>query len=264
MSDRVRGHRYGPEENGSSHEPPAQYGEPTGWEIAEEMPVVIFYNGIQFGVMMMTPDNFEEFAIGFSLSEGIINSVSEIGDIRLENLAQGMGVNIIVPEEALKIARTRKRSIAGASSCGICGAQSLAIALPRVKKTRGFIPSPPIALKALKNLPAQQKLRQKNYSTHAAALANENGEILLLREDVGRHNSLDKLIGAMARAELSAKTGFLVLSSRYSVEMAQKSASFGFSFVACVSAPTSLALAISKKAAMKIGAQAETNIMIFD
>ncbi len=236
----------------------------TEWEIAQELPLVIFYNGVQFGVMMLTPDDFEDFAIGFSLSEGIVNSPNQIKDIRLEPLAQGMGINVIVPETALEIAKERKRTITGGSSCGICGAQTLAIALPAPKKTNGFIPLPQMALQALKNLPHKQKLRQQNYSTHAAALADSEGKIMLLREDVGRHNSLDKLIGAMAKDGLSPQSGFLVLSSRYSIEMAQKAASAGFSFVACVSAPTSLALQVSQRAAIKVGAQAGTDIIIFD
>lgn len=234
------------------------------WHIADEVPLVVFYNNVQFGVMMLTPANFEDFAIGFSLTEGIVSSHLEISDIRLETIGDGMAVNIIVPEVALKVAQNRKRTISGGSSCGICGAQTLETALPKPSQTYGFIPDPETALLALNRLPAAQTINQVSHSTQAAAFADKEGKITLIREDVGRHNSLDKLCGAMARHNQTPQEGFLVLSSRFSVELAQKAASIGFSFVACVSAPTSLALKIAKQAKMDVATLSGPQIMWFD
>ncbi len=234
------------------------------WRLAEEIPLVIFYNGEQFGVMMLTEADLEDFAIGFSLTENIISSISDITDIRFEQLGAGLAVNIIVPETALEVARSRKRTIKGGSSCGICGAQTLEIALPKLAITNGCIPEPEIALQALNSLAEQQVLYQQNFSTHAAALVNPQGKIMLLREDVGRHNGLDKLVGAMAKEKLSGADGFLVLSSRFSVEMVQKAAMAGFSFVASISSPTALALRMAQGAAMKIAAKSDDEIMLFD
>lgn len=238
--------------------------QPANWHIADEVPLVIFYNSVQFGVMMLTPTDFKDFAIGFSLTEGIVSSHLEISDIRLETIGDGMAVNIIVPEAALKVAQNRKRTISGGSSCGICGAQTLETALPRPPQTCGFIPNPETALFALTGLPAAQKLNQLSRSTQAAAFADKEGNIILIREDVGRHNSLDKLCGAMALNNQTPLGGFLVLSSRFSVELAQKAASIGFSFVVCVSAPTALALKTAKLAKMSVATQSNTQIMWFD
>ncbi len=213
---------------------------------------------------MLTPAEFEDFAIGFSLTEGIVASHLEISDIRLETIGDGMAVNIIVPEAALKVAQNRKRTISGGSSCGICGAQTLETALPKPTMTCGFIPDPETALLALHGLPAKQTINQVSHSTQAAAFADKQGKIVLIREDVGRHNSLDKLCGAMALGGLTPQDGFLVLSSRFSVELAQKAASIGFSFVACVSAPTTLALKIAKQAKMDVATLSDAQIMWFD
>ena len=234
------------------------------WRLAEEIPLVIFYNGEQFGVMMLTDADLEDFAIGFSLTDNIVSSIADITDIRFEQLGDGLAVNIIVPKAALEIARSRKRTIKGGSSCGICGAQTLEIALPKLVPTRGFTPEPGIALQALNALVEEQVLFQQNFSTHAAALIDPNGNILLLREDVGRHNGLDKLVGAMAKARLSGKDGFLLLTSRFSVEMVQKAAIAGFSFVASFSSPTSLALKMATQADMKIATRSNEGIMLFD
>ena len=233
------------------------------WRVAEEVPLVIFYNSEQFGVMMLTPADFEDFAIGFSINEGIVSGLKDIKDVRLETVGDGKIVNIIVPEKALKIARSRKRTISGGSSCGICGAQTLAAALPKLKKTNGLVPEPEYALKALKALSSKQVYNNQNFSCHAAALANGKGEIILLREDVGRHNALDKLCGAMAQAGLGAREGFLVLSSRFSVEMAQKAIVTGFSFVAATSAPTALALSRAKQSATQVATLSQDALMIF-
>ncbi|HHG91203.1 MAG TPA: formate dehydrogenase accessory sulfurtransferase FdhD [Devosia sp.] len=236
---------------------------PATWRVAEEVPVVLLYGGEQFGVMMLSPADIEDFAIGFSLTEGIISTPEEISDVRIEQVADGIMVNVIVPEEAVKLSETRMRSVPGRSSCGLCGAQSLEAAMPRPPIASGLVPTPEMALKALAGLAAKQSINKQNFSMHAAALCSTRGEILLLREDVGRHNALDKLCGAMARAGLSSKDGFLVLTSRFSVELAQKAAAMRFAFVASISAPTALALRVANQAKMRIATQGGNELMVF-
>ena len=233
------------------------------WHLADELPLVLFYNSEQLGVMMITPSDIEDFCIGFSLNEGVVKSASQISDIRLETVADGMIANIIVPKEALTIARERKRTITAGSSCGICGAQTLAAVLPKPQKNSALATEPNIALVALKSIGEKQLQNQKNFSTHAAALADREGKIILLREDVGRHNALDKLCGAMAQNQLTAQEGFLVLTSRLSLEMVQKATIAGFSQVATISAPTALAVKIAKQANLQIMTLSTDDLMVF-
>ncbi len=237
---------------------------PATWRLAEEVPVILLYGGEQFGVMMLSPPDIEDFAIGFSLTEGIVSGAEEISDVRIEQVADGIMVNIIVPERSVKLSETRMRSVPGRSSCGLCGAQSLEAAMPRPPVANGLVPDPEMVLKALAALPGKQPLNRQNFSMHAAALCDAKGAIILLREDVGRHNALDKLCGAMARDGLSSKDGFLVLSSRFSVEMAQKAAAMRFAFMASVSAPTALALRVARQAKIKIATQVGDELMVFD
>jgi FdhD protein len=234
------------------------------WRVAEEVPVILLYSGERFGVMMLTPADIEDFATGFTLTEGIVNEPGDISEIRLEQVSDGIMVNIIVPRDAVDLSQSRMRSVPGRSSCGLCGAQSLEAAMPRPPLCNGLVPEPEAALRALSNLPGKQLLHQQNFSMHAAALCDANGEILMLREDVGRHNALDKLCGGMARAGLSSGDGFLALSSRFSVELAQKSAAMRFCFVATISAPTALALKVSNQAGMQVATLAGDELMLFE
>lgn len=236
----------------------------THWRVAGELPVILLYSGQQFGVMMLSPADIKDFAIGFTLTEGIVGAYGEISDVRIEPVSDGLMVNIIVSAKALKRSKSRMRSMPGRSSCGLCGAQSLEAALARPKLCTGLVPEPEFALDALKNMAAKQPLNQQNFSMHAAALCALNGEILMLREDVGRHNALDKLCGSMARAGLSAADGFLALTSRFSVELAQKSAAMGFCFVATISAPTALALKVAGQANIQVATLAGDGLMLFE
>ena len=236
----------------------------TNWSLADELPLVIFYNGEQFGVMMLTRADLEDFALGFSLTEHIISRASDIREIRFEEIGDGLAVNILVSEAALEIARSRKRAIKGGSSCGICGARTLETALPKLARVRGMVPDADIALSAIDSLMEKQVFFLRNFSTHAAALIDAAGKITLLREDVGRHNALDKLVGAMAARDLSGRDGFLVLTSRFSVEMVQKANVADFAFVASLSAPTALALKIATQSGMTIATKSENALMVFD
>lgn len=242
----------------------AKNAQKTTWSLAEEVPLVLYYNGEQFGVMMVTPVSIEDFAVGFSLTEGIVGAASEITQVRIQETSDGLLANVIVPDAALDGLQTRKRLIAGTASCGLCGAQSLEAALPVPPRATGFVPTRDAVARAFSLLPAHQNLNQENRSCHAAALCDPSGDIILIREDVGRHNALDKLCGAMAYSGRSSADGFLLLSSRFSVEMAQKMAVMKFGFVASISAPTGLALRIASRAGAIVATLADDEIMIFD
>lgn len=220
-------------------------------QIAEEVPVALEYNGISHTVMMATPKDLEAFAIGFSLSEGIIRSIDDVYDISIVFEAQGVSVQLEVASACFANLKEKRRSMTGRTGCGLCGSDSLATALR--------LPDAPVAVKAaeaitvasiqqaLQSLKAGQQLQKVTGATHACALVNKQGELLLCREDVGRHNALDKLIGAMQ--QLPTKTddaAFIVTSSRASYEMVQKSIVAGVSLLVAVSAPTGLAIRVAK------------------
>lgn len=234
------------------------------WHLPEEMPVSILYNGNSFAVMMMTPQDIEDFAVGFSLTEGIADTVSDLAEVKLADVADGFIVNIKVDAAKLERAEGRRRTLTGRSGCGLCGAQSLEAVMQPLRKVHGFVPDAKIAQKAADGLRAVQQMNALNRSTHAAAFADKTGRITLVREDIGRHNALDKLAGALARAGMDASTGFIVLSSRFSVEMAQKAAAIGVGFVVSVSAPSSFALQLAHKAGMVVAARAPGGLMFFD
>lgn len=237
---------------------------PAEWYLPVEAPVALLYNSEQFGVMMATPADLEDFAVGFSLTEGIATDPGQIESVRVAEARGGYLVNVVMAPGAVERAADRRRSILAGSACGICGAQTLEAALPPAPGVAGITPAPDAVLKALAALPGHQPMNAKNHSTHAAAFCAADGTIELVREDIGRHNALDKLAGAIARAGIDAGTGFIVLSSRFSVEMAMKSARIGVGFVASVSAPSSLALAKAREAGLTVGARSGDQLMIFE
>ncbi|MHA1157982.1 MAG: formate dehydrogenase accessory sulfurtransferase FdhD, partial [Alphaproteobacteria bacterium] len=212
------------------------------WRIADEAPLALLYNGEQFGVMMVTPHDLEDFALGFTLAEGIARSMRDIEDIRIEQGGRGYFANVKLASAITENARERRRSILAGSACGICGAQTIEAAIPRPPRVYGAWPDMASVAAALAGLAAAQPLYRQDRSTHAAAFANADGDIVLAREDIGRHNALDKLAGAMVRDRVNPQAGFVVLSSRLSVEMVIKAARIGVPFVASVSAPSRLAL----------------------
>jgi FdhD protein len=234
------------------------------WHLPDEAPVNILYNGNSFAVMMATPHDIGDFAVGFSITEGIADRLSDIGDIRIAEIADGHVVNIKVDAAKLERAEGRRRTLTGRSGCGLCGAQSLDAVMKPLRNVNPVMPDAAFVLAALNGLKVRQPMNAVNKSTHAAAFCALDGTIGLVREDIGRHNALDKLAGALARRGVDAGTGFLVLSSRFSVEMAQKSAAIGAGFVASVSAPSALALRLARKAGLTVATQAQGGLMIFD
>lgn len=247
------------------HSPQAwglQGGEAVAWHLAEEIPALLLFNSERFGVMMITPADFADFALGFALNEGIIGTAAEVDDIRIEPAGEGVMINIKVHPEAARRAATRRRMVAGQSSCGLCGTQTLELALPIVQRVQSPEIHDSAMLYALESLPLSQEMNRLNHSTHSAALCGPDGSVLLIREDIGRHNALDKLCGGMARAGRTGRDGFLLLSSRFSIELALKAAAMGIGWVLTVSAPSALALRIAGRAGMTVASQAGKEAVI--
>lgn len=235
------------------------------WRLAEEVPVNLSYNGRPHVVMMATPEDLEDFAVGFSLSEGVLAAADLIREIRVAAVEGGILVEVATAPKA-EVARERQaRSIEGRSGCGLCGMQRLDQVVRNVRPVRGAGPVPAGAIaRAFAALPEAQAMNRVNRSVHAAAWCDGDGAIALVREDVGRHNALDKLIGALARAGTDTTRGFCVMTSRCSFELVQKAAAVGIPCLATVSAPTSLALDLARRAGMALASASPEGVVLFD
>lgn len=216
--------------------------------LAAETPVGFFFNGEPFAVMLATPQDLEDFAVGFSLSEGIVADPAEISLLHVTPHDAGVEIHLRVPAERMDAVLLRRRSIAGGSGCGLCGTAYLNEAVRRPGPVGTGVRITVEALhQALAALRGKQRLNERTGSVHAAAWVNTDGEITAIREDVGRHNALDKLIGALRRgAGLNPAGGFLIVTSRASFEMVQKAGSAGITLMAAVSAPTALAVKMAE------------------
>ncbi len=236
---------------------------PVAWHLAEEAAIAFLLNGRAFAVMMATPADLEDFALGFLLTERVIAAPADLEELRVVPVESGLAINCIVPPGAEAAASGRRRSLAGRSGCGLCGAETLEAALPRLPRVAPRSPDPATVLSALRALPALQQRNARDRSTHAAAFFRADGTPVLVREDVGRHNALDKLGGALLGAGIDPATGFAVLSSRMSVEMVQKAAILGLPLLASVSAPTGLALSVAARAGLSVCAQSGDGVVVF-
>ena len=234
------------------------------WHVPEEVPLAILLNGTSFAVMMGTPADLEDFALGFALTEGVVDDIAAIKSLRIADTGEGFFLNLVVDPARVAAVAGRRRALAGRTGCGICGAQTMGAALPRLPRIRGHAPPIQALHAAYAALPAAQHMNAINRSTHAAAYCDSSGGILLLREDIGRHNALDKLGGALAQAGLQARNGFILLSSRISVEMVQKAAVLGAPFLAAVSGPSALALRQATEIGMGLACGVGEDIMVFD
>jgi len=210
--------------------------------VVAEVPVALVYNGVSHVVMMATPRDLEDFALGFSLSERIVARPAQLLGVELKDHALGLELHIDIVSEAFVALKERRRNLAGRTGCGLCGAESLeqAIPPPALVTTDLLLPAASVS-RALEAMQAQQTLRAATGAVHGAAFCSPQGEVLILREDVGRHNALDKVLGALVR-ESYAPAGFLLVSSRASYEMVAKAASANIPVLAAVSAATSLAI----------------------
>ncbi len=223
--------------------------------IAEETPIALVYDGVPHVVMMATPQDLEDFAIGFSLSEGLIATASDIVALDVQVHPEGMAVQIACRPGALPDLAGRRRNLTGRTGCGLCGAESLAQAVrsPRPVHSGARIDAEALQ-RGLQQLAAAQPLNAGTGAVHAAAWCERDGTPTLVREDVGRHNALDKLIGAQLRAGRSFDQGFLLLTSRASYELVLKASMVGIAIVAAVSAPTGLAIRIAGEAGITLAA----------
>ena len=228
-----------------------------------EAPVALEFNGLAYAVMMATPADLADFATGFALAEGLAAAPSQIRDIAPAQTEHGLVLRVQV--EGLDAARLgeRVRARVAESSCGLCGVENLAVLarpLPAVAPHKALAPAAIFA--ALDALPAHQALGAATGAAHAAAFADFSGRLLAVREDVGRHNALDKLNGAMARAGVEPREGFLLSTARCSYEIVEKAVKAGASALVCISLPTSLAVERARAAGLSLWVLARTDSVI--
>lgn len=222
--------------------------------VAEEVPVALVYNGISHAVMLASPQDLEDFALGFSLSEGIINSPSDIYNSEIVPESNGLSLQLDIATDCFNQLKNHRRTLAGRTGCGLCGTDSLAHAIkPAVQlKSANLRVNQSSLHVAYQKIATHQVLQAATGATHASAWVNVDGEILLVREDVGRHNALDKLIGAIAKAQLKVDAGFILTTSRASYEMVQKTVSADVQLLAAVSAPTGLAIRMADQSGLTL------------
>ncbi|HXP97509.1 MAG TPA: formate dehydrogenase accessory sulfurtransferase FdhD [Telmatospirillum sp.] len=224
--------------------------------VAEEVPIAILYNRFPFAVMLATPTDLEDFAIGFSLTEAIVATVDEISAVKVKKMDDGFEVDVTVTKERYMLLRDRhRRNLVAGSSCGLCGSDSVTEALrpvDPVASTSRF--SPRAICRAMAEFPAHQLLNHEVGAVHAAAFAEADGHIVAVREDIGRHNALDKIIGFLARNGIDRGAGFIAASSRCSYEMVHKTAAAGIPLIASVSAPTTLGITFAESAGVGLAA----------
>ena len=228
--------------------------------VAEEVPVALSYNGITQAVMLASPLDLEDFALGFSLGERIVRRAADVYDIEVEESERGIAIALEIASGAMaRLKRTRLARI-GRTGCGLCGVDSLAwfeeeacLADPRERPAAnaGLVFDAGALQRAMNELAARQRLHGYTGAVHAAGWADRDGRLLCMREDVGRHNALDKLVGAHARAGMACE-GFAVVTSRASYEMVQKAARAGFPLLAAISAPTALAVTMAERAGLAL------------
>lgn len=222
--------------------------------IAEEVPVALVYNGLSHAVMLATPRELEDFALGFSLSEGIVADASELYEMEVVEHAGGTEVQMHLSGARFAALREHRRALAGRTGCGLCGIESLeqmvSRKVPNVS-ARGVVAAGALQ-RAQSELQAMQHLFNLTGAVHGAAWCRFDGSVELVREDVGRHNALDKLIGAIAAQGKAFDDGFVLMTSRASYEIVQKAAAVGIAVVAAVSAPTGMAVRIAQAAGLTL------------
>jgi FdhD protein len=211
--------------------------------VAEECPVALVYDGTTVAVMMATPCDLGDLAIGFSLTEGFIQSAAEIQSLEIVPGREGIELRIWLTPGSGQRFKARQRRLTGSTGCGLCGIESLSEAARTCSRLdRGISLAPSHVGRAVDALTSAQGLNQITRATHAAGFYLPEGLLVIAREDVGRHNALDKLAGALATASMTGADGAIILTSRVSVEMVQKTAVVGSSLLVAISAPTALAI----------------------
>jgi FdhD protein len=220
--------------------------------VTEEVPVALVYHGVPHVVMLASPADLEDYAVGFTVSEGLVGSPSEIQSVEVERAAESIEVRIGIAGERFSELLRRRRNLTGRSGCGLCGAETVEEAIrPPVQVANGPTVTATHLHAALVQLESMQPVNARTGSIHAAAWVvpgqELNNGIRFVREDVGRHNALDKVIGALVRSGTDVTAGYAVITSRASFEMVQKAAAAGITFVVAVSAPTALAIRMAEQ-----------------
>lgn len=227
-----------------------------------EAPVAIEYNGIGYAVMMATPSDLEDYAVGLTLSEGLATA-ADIQGVDIHAIEGGHIARITLPADKMEPVLARARTRVSESSCGLCGMESIEQILRPLPPVTSRIATTRAAIhRALEALSDHQPLSKATGAVHAAAYCTRNGEIQLVREDVGRHNALDKVIGALARKGQGAEHGFLLLTSRCSYELVEKAARANCPLLVTISAPTSLAVERAQAAGLTLVALARRDSML--
>lgn len=236
------------------------------WGIAEEVAVEVGFNGEAWAVMMATPADVEDLAIGLAMSEDALVDPAHVTAVTVKGYREGVTADIAVEPRHLNTSALRRRALRGVTGCGLCGVETLADAIrapKRQARPRGMLDLGAVAL-ACRSLSSHQPLNKLTRTTHAAAWCDASGEVLLAREDVGRHNALDKLIGAMAKAGWPAAPGFIAMSSRCSFELVSKAARTPAALLATLSAPTGYALDLARAVGLPLAAMApDGHVMLF-
>ena len=228
--------------------------------LAEEVPVAFVYDGTTHAVMLASPADLEDFAVGFSFTEGKIAAPTDIAELEIVEHDAGIEARMWLAPAARHRAAGRRRAMLGPTGCGLCGVDSLAAALPPVARVdSAFSLTPAQIASAVASLRPAQVLNAEAHALHAAGFWTPAEGLVTLREDVGRHNALDKVAGALARAGRSAADGALLLTSRVSVELVQKAAAIGAPLIVAVSAPTSLAVETADRAGITLIAVARAD-----
>lgn len=215
--------------------------------LAEEVPVALVFNGISHAVMLVSPDQLEDFALGFGLTEGLLTDARELYGIDIQQTAQGLEVQLEVASACEWRLKEFRRNLAGRTGCGLCGTESLGQVHRNLPTAPVLRLTPNVLGRAQRALREWQAVQQLTGAAHAAAWCDMEGRIVLLREDIGRHNALDKLVGAMAKAGTDPTQGWILATSRASFEMVQKAAMAGAGLLAAVSAPTTLAVDVARR-----------------
>jgi FdhD protein len=228
--------------------------------IPEETALALTYNGGTYAVMMGTPQNLRDFAVGFSLSEGVVQSPDDIDSLDIVELDDGIELRMWLKRSRAELVNERRRHIAGPTGCGICGIDSIAEAVrPAAIVAKGHTFSPREIMAAMASIAPLQQINIETRAVHAAAFWTPARGIIALREDVGRHNALDKLAGALAQDKVFAGEGMVLLTSRVSVEMVQKTAAIGAPLMVAISAPTALAVRMADAAGITLAAIARSD-----
>lgn len=221
--------------------------------VTEEVPISLVYHGVPHVVMLASPADLEDYAVGFTVSEGLVAHPREIQSVEVERGADSIEVRIGIAGERFSELLRRRRNLTGRSGCGLCGAETVEEAIrPPVRVGRGPTVSAADLHAALVQLESMQPLNARTGSIHAAAWVVPGKGVQLAREDVGRHNALDKVIGALVRGEGDIEAGYALITSRASFEMVQKAAAAGITFVAAVSAPTALAIRMAERTGLTL------------